>query len=133
MHRPPLTTFFFFFNDTATTEIYTLSLHDALPIYHPWSGMFFAYDRTGKELLLAKAILRLRSQEKEPPKISPVTIAGSPVLKIERKNDVTYWGEHGKYAVSAADPGVFEEIAARLDGKAAAGSLAQTAPYPLPR
>src|SRR6266576_6717075 len=27
-----LSTFFFFFNDTATTEIYTLSLHDALPI-----------------------------------------------------------------------------------------------------
>src|SRR5258705_8315467 len=27
--------FFFFFNDTATTEIYTLSLHDALPIYRP--------------------------------------------------------------------------------------------------
>src|SRR3712207_7976378 len=26
-------TVFFFFNDTATTEIYTLSLHDALPIY----------------------------------------------------------------------------------------------------
>src|SRR5438477_4973867 len=31
----------FFFNDTATTEIYTLSLHDALPIsidgsHHPW-------------------------------------------------------------------------------------------------
>jgi len=24
---------FFFFNDTATTEIYTLSLHDALPIW----------------------------------------------------------------------------------------------------
>src|SRR5256885_11903947 len=28
----PLFSFFFFFNDTATTEIYTLSLHDALPI-----------------------------------------------------------------------------------------------------
>src|SRR2546430_5760213 len=29
---------FFFFNDTATTEIYTLSLHDALPIWpaFPW-------------------------------------------------------------------------------------------------
>src|SRR5687768_18131930 len=26
-------TVFFFFNDTATTEIYTLSLHDALPIF----------------------------------------------------------------------------------------------------
>src|SRR2546422_3503104 len=31
---------FFFFNDTATTEIYTLSLHDALPISAP------AQDRT---------------------------------------------------------------------------------------
>src|SRR5258708_19016428 len=29
---------FFFFNDTATTEIYTLSLHDALPIYQ-WPGL----------------------------------------------------------------------------------------------
>src|SRR2546427_3290093 len=29
--------FFFFFNDTATTEIYTLSLHDALPISSPES------------------------------------------------------------------------------------------------
>src|SRR2546427_10303706 len=28
--------FFFFFNDTATTEIYTLSLHDALPICLRW-------------------------------------------------------------------------------------------------
>src|SRR2546429_5610985 len=28
----PYTLVFFFFNDTATTEIYTLSLHDALPI-----------------------------------------------------------------------------------------------------
>src|SRR3989337_2481294 len=28
----PHSSFFFFFNDTATTEIYTLSLHDALPI-----------------------------------------------------------------------------------------------------
>src|SRR5260370_38999423 len=30
LHQP---FFFFFFNDTATTEIYTLSLHDALPIF----------------------------------------------------------------------------------------------------
>src|SRR2546423_10826611 len=32
---------FFFFNDTATTEIYTLSLHDALPISA--SGIVFPY------------------------------------------------------------------------------------------
>src|SRR2546425_11058145 len=34
MPPPPPTSSFFFFNDTATTEIYTLSLHDALPISH---------------------------------------------------------------------------------------------------
>src|SRR2546428_14092527 len=32
MTSSPSISFFFFFNDTATTEIYTLSLHDALPI-----------------------------------------------------------------------------------------------------
>src|SRR5256885_16698577 len=31
--RRALTKLYFFFNDTATTEIYTLSLHDALPIW----------------------------------------------------------------------------------------------------
>src|SRR2546421_2900460 len=31
----PVLSILFFFNDTATTEIYTLSLHDALPIYQP--------------------------------------------------------------------------------------------------
>src|SRR6266851_2273383 len=30
--------FLFFFHDTATTEIYTLSLHDALPIFGPLAG-----------------------------------------------------------------------------------------------
>src|SRR5690348_18102226 len=33
-----LFSFFFFFNDTATTEIYTLSLHDALPICRSAGG-----------------------------------------------------------------------------------------------
>ena len=34
--------FFFFFNDTATTEIYTLSLHDALPIlgFLGWGSLY---------------------------------------------------------------------------------------------
>ena len=31
--------FLFFFNDTATTEIYTLSLHDALPIFNMIMGI----------------------------------------------------------------------------------------------
>src|SRR5690349_24011125 len=33
--------FFFSFNDTATTEIYTLSLHDALPISYRWQTSDF--------------------------------------------------------------------------------------------
>src|ERR1039458_10887658 len=36
---PPLV-LIFFFNDTATTEIYTLSLHDALPIYSYDGGLY---------------------------------------------------------------------------------------------
>src|SRR5256885_11944457 len=35
--------FFFFFNDTATTEIYTLSLHDALPICHVGLSISFTH------------------------------------------------------------------------------------------
>src|SRR6266542_1809165 len=34
----------FFFNDTATTEIYTLSLHDALPIFIPRPGQVKVFD-----------------------------------------------------------------------------------------
>src|SRR3712207_7530204 len=33
----------FFFNDTATTEIYTLSLHDALPIFKPGDPFVHAF------------------------------------------------------------------------------------------
>src|SRR3712207_8995069 len=42
----------FFFNDTATTEIYTLSLHDALPISAPDARLALAgpaHDREGAE------------------------------------------------------------------------------------
>src|SRR5437764_8961027 len=43
-HHFMLVSFVFFFNDTATTEIYTLSLHDALPICRRrWSA---GYGRT---------------------------------------------------------------------------------------
>ena len=36
---------YFFFNDTATTEIYTLSLHDALPIFFLWHAGSFSLGR----------------------------------------------------------------------------------------
>src|ERR1700730_13495611 len=82
-----------------------------------WNGMFFVYDRTGKEAILSKAVLSLRSSEKEPPQISQMTIAGVPMLKVQRKTGVTYWVEHGKYAISANEPAVLEEILSRLAGK----------------
>src|SRR2546430_12286902 len=46
--------YFFFFNDTATTEIYTLSLHDALPIYLGdwWSSGPNNLDPTGPDAFL---------------------------------------------------------------------------------
>ena len=59
----------FFFNDTATTEIYTLSLHDALPIfihtYFPsWDDIIMAYNiglgnvQRGKKISAGKQIGR---------------------------------------------------------------------------
>src|SRR6266853_6674701 len=53
--------FFFFFNDTATTEIYTLSLHDALPISSPTRQP--AAFMTSIELLPASAVLDSFVQE----------------------------------------------------------------------
>jgi len=83
----------------------------------PWNGIFFVYDRTGKEAILSKAVLSLRSSEKEAPQLSQMTIAGILVLKVQRKTSTTYWVEHGKYAVSANEPAVLEEILGRLAGK----------------
>src|SRR2546427_5064451 len=48
---------FFFFNDTATTEIYTLSLHDALPISGP---------ARGPRALAARAALRRPAPARRP-------------------------------------------------------------------
>ncbi|HUC55676.1 MAG TPA: hypothetical protein VMR90_16620 [Candidatus Cybelea sp.] len=95
-----------------------------------WNGMFFVYDRTGKELLLAKAILRMRAEEKEAPVLSQVSIGGVQVVKSESKGGATYWAEHGKYAVSAGERTVMEDLLGRLDGKASGGAtLGQSAAY----
>src|SRR2546430_15712608 len=95
-----------------------------------WNGMFFVYDRTGKEMLLTKAVLRMRAEEKEAPRLSQVAIAGVQVLKVEGKSGATYWAEHGKYAVSAGEKFVMEDLLSRLDGKfPGAASLAQSAAY----
>src|SRR5256885_10596824 len=48
---------FFFFNDTATTEIYTLSLHDALPIWV--LGIRLVDLRTGTPITREQALVRV--------------------------------------------------------------------------
>src|SRR2546430_17457862 len=57
--------FFFFFNDTATTEIYTLSLHDALPIYWaefaPLTGFFLSSPGAALRCVLRRPMLALWS------------------------------------------------------------------------
>lgn len=95
-----------------------------------WNGLFFVYDRTGKEMLLTKAMLLMRASTKEPLQLSQVTIAGVQVVKSEGKGGTSYWAEHGKYAVLAGERTVMEDLLSRLDGKAAgAASLGQSAAY----
>src|SRR5258708_17823903 len=94
MIRPPLISSFFFFNDTATTEIYTLSLHDALPIFYLHvSRLVF-----GNELLLryllkpvvdeALAIPMTRSEKHTSELQSPDHLVCR--LLLEKKKKKTY-------------------------------------------
>lgn len=102
---------------------------DSSKLAPAWNGLFFVYDRSGKEELLSKTILRLRAADAQIPKPTPLTIAGVSALKIERKSGVNYWAETGKFAVSASELPVFEEILNRLAGKGDSSSLAQFAAY----
>src|SRR5256885_9385038 len=68
----PTFSFFFFFNDTATTEIYTLSLHDALPIC--------------KWLLLASGCSRGRAAP--PPWLLPASVAVPTIRSEEHTSEL---------------------------------------------
>jgi hypothetical protein len=108
----------------------TASAAPPKPADHPYQGLFFVYNRTGKEALLSKAVLHMRGQEKELPQLSQITIAGVPALKVERKTGTSYWVEHGKYAAGANELSVLEEILGRLEGKSLdTSSLVQSAAY----
>jgi len=102
---------------------------DSTKIAPAWNALFFVYDRSGKEELLTKSILRLRAADAQIPKLTPLTVAGVSALKIDRKSGVNYWAETGKFAVSASELSVFEEILNRLAGKGDSSSLAQSAAY----
>src|SRR6266705_7173693 len=79
---------FFFFNDTATTEIYTLSLHDALPITRGsrWAAFFWA-----QSMVRADA---QRSEEHTSELQSPYDLVCS--LLLEKKKKPSRRVRHGQ-------------------------------------
>src|SRR4030043_167000 len=73
---------FFFFNDTATTEIYTLSLHDALPI-----STFFAADAAiGWQIANWGHVLTFRSEEHTSELQSRLHLVCRLLLEKKKKN-----------------------------------------------
>src|SRR5437588_2404782 len=74
---------FFFFNDTATTEIYTLSLHDALPIF----GIPNEFVRSGKIAPVHSALARfvLRRDRKSTRLNSSHTVISYAVFCLKKK------------------------------------------------
>lgn len=95
-----------------------------------WNGIFLVYDRTGKETTLTGLLLKMRMNEKDPPKTSATTIAGMPAIKVERKTGTSYWAEDGRYAFTASEPTVFEQIGTWVRHTTpSGGGLSQTAAY----
>jgi len=114
-------------NPNAANDPETIS--SSAPMPSTWNGGFFVYDRSGKQALLAKLMLRIRMSEKSVPKMSTTTIAGIPAMKIEQMSGTSYYAEDGQYAFGASEPAVFEQVAAWCKhGKADTG-LAQNAAY----
>src|ERR1039457_7532212 len=77
----------FFFNDTATTEIYTLSLHDALPIslISRVTGLFEQYVKLSQNLNYETMIAAIRVDESG--KLSD-TVGANLQLTIEEKQEL---------------------------------------------
>src|SRR5947208_12936981 len=82
----PAFLFLFFFNDTATTEIYTLSLHDALPI----SGSLGWTRGASGQLALDFDADSLRSEEHTSELQSPDHLVCRLLLEKKKKNNKIY-------------------------------------------
>src|SRR5436189_4449924 len=78
---------FFFFNDTATTEIYTLSLHDALPIW--WNRLAdVCSDLAMRGLSIGRSIAR--SEEHTSELQSPMYLVCRLLLEKKKKKKNRY-------------------------------------------
>src|SRR5256885_7376087 len=79
---------FFFFNDTATTEIYTLSLHDALPILLGAAGLGLLYRLVARPSAEALGAAAERSEEDTSELQSPCNLVFR--LLLEKKKQLNY-------------------------------------------
>src|SRR2546430_16046117 len=70
---------FFFFNDTATTEIYTLSLHDALPIWIPGN-----HDDDGTAVRLERGPQQIHARDGRDVEIDEHDIKARPLEQLQR-------------------------------------------------
>src|SRR5258708_39575728 len=95
---------FFFFNDTATTEIYTLSLHDALPILPMKDLDGLAYVHFDKNLLVRRRVDKFlreqnvgvdvvaeRSEAHTSELQSPDHLVCRLLLEKKKKNAFVFW------------------------------------------
>src|SRR2546427_7036918 len=105
--------FFFFFNDTATTEIYTLSLHDALPISGLLLGRAHAGDRQARLARWHSGGARGRGPRSEE-HTSELQSQSNLVcrLLLEKKNSI-YNPSQGKCRYSQADASQTRESCTR--------------------
>src|SRR5437762_6730362 len=89
---------FFFFTDTATTEIYTLSLHDALPIYHAAPGWCRLLANSGNTAPARTYVHggggRQRSEEHTSELQSPMYLVCRLLLEKKKKTSITNQTEY---------------------------------------
>src|SRR5437016_11645157 len=93
---------FFFFNDTATTEIYTLSLHDALPIWPKWRRL-----PCEQQLNMGQSVLRDgRAPFRRDGRWPPLPSADRKGVGFRSPNpEWRRWAPRGVQCGNATDPG----------------------------
>src|SRR5258708_12852599 len=93
--------FNFFFNDTATTEIYTLSLHDALPI----SGDGVARRAAGRDAALHGQVRHRRHQDRKSTRLnSSHQIISYAVFCLKKKNKANSTPLHSHHTTIRTNP-----------------------------
>src|SRR5256885_13526437 len=85
LFRHSISFFFFFFNDTATTEIYTLSLHDALPISWLSSKTVRSPGRSSRTSSRTPTLTGRRSEEHTSELQSPCNLVCRLLLEKKKK------------------------------------------------